>query len=162
MQHTARKLAASIRIVLGEATLARRELLEAAASRSHRAVRFFSRAAVLISRRDWVGAEPLLREALGEYPQFGSAHIYLAWVLSNLGKPREDVMSEVAAAEATAASATERERLFIRASALSLKGETAKAIPVYEALLLIEPNHYWALNNLAQITTNLDPQESDL
>ena len=160
VQHTARKLAASIRIVLGEATLARRELLEAAASRSHRAVRFFSRAAVLISRRDWVGAEPLLREALGEDPQFGSAHIYLAWVLSNLGKPREDVMSEVAAAEATAASATERERLFIRASALSLKGETAKAIPVYEALLLIEPNHYWALNNLAQITTNLDPQRA--
>jgi hypothetical protein len=59
--------------------------------------------------------------------EFASARIFHAWTLRNIGRPRDHVLGEVRKAEAAADGASERERLFIRASARDIAGDVEEA-----------------------------------
>ena len=52
------------------------------------------------------------------------------------------------ALELAGTSATDPERLFIRASYLKLNGKVEEVIPTLQALLQLQPGNFWATNNL--------------
>ena len=97
----------------------------------------------------WVTMEPLLRQAVAEDSEFASAHIMLAWTLSNQRKPVDEYMPHAERALALLELTSEGERYFILGSYHSMKHQTEQAIAAYQALISLYPDHYWATNNLA-------------
>jgi serine/threonine-protein kinase len=98
-----------------------------------------------------VQAERRLSEAVRDAPEFASAHILLAWAVRNQGRPESDVLPHADRAVALAGSIPLEERLFITASAHQMHGRYAEAASDYERLLRLQPDHYWALGNLAMV-----------
>ena len=98
-----------------------------------------------------VRAERLLSEVVHGAPDFASAHILLAWAIRNQGRPDGDVLSHADRAVQFAANLPPTERLFITGSSHQMHGRNAEAIADYERLLRLDPEHYWALGNLAMV-----------
>jgi DNA-binding winged helix-turn-helix (wHTH) protein/tetratricopeptide (TPR) repeat protein len=93
-------------------------------------------------------AAELLRQALAEDPSFASAHLLLGFTFLNREKEAE-AKPEFQRALDLADTTPDRERLFILGSYYgAVKKDHPKAIEVYEALLKLYPDHYWAANNL--------------
>ena len=113
------------------------------------ALRRYDEADALMRQDTWTAAIPLLEEALALDPAFGSAHAHLAWVLSNIGRPRADWEAQLVRAEALAPGVSEAEQAFIAGTALHLRGNQAEAAPDWARVLHHHPTHYWALGNLA-------------
>jgi tetratricopeptide (TPR) repeat protein len=117
---------------------------------SWQALRLFDEAEAVIARFGLDdAAEELLREAIREDPGFASAHIFLAHALHNQRRPREEVVAAAERAMALAEGVSDRERFFIRGSYYLFAGDAARSRANYEALLRLDPDHYWANNNLA-------------
>jgi tetratricopeptide (TPR) repeat protein len=93
----------------------------------------------------------LLTEAIRVDPDFASAHILAAWALHNAGRGKEEVLPHAERAFALVDTTTEPERYFILGSYYQLKIDIEKAISAYEALLRLNPRHYWALGNLGRL-----------
>jgi len=106
----------------------------------------------------WAAALKLLQAAVERDPEFASAHILLAHAMANTGQPWPDVLRESGRARELASAVSEVERYFIEGSHLTFEANAPPASPArerlaaaaaaYEALLKLEPNHYWATNNL--------------
>jgi tetratricopeptide (TPR) repeat protein len=111
--------------------------------------KLYAQADALVIKDRPAEAETLLHEAIAEDPSFASAHILLAWSLRNQNRPSVDYLPSAARAEQFAAGASEGERLFIRGSALDMRGRETEACAIYEALVRIQPAHHWAVNNLS-------------
>jgi len=103
---------------------------------------------ILEENGDNRAAEALLREAMTDDPSFASAQILLAWALLREQRPPTDYLPVAEQAERLAAGATEGERLFVRGSAFQMRGQMKEACGAYEALVRIQPEHYWGTNNL--------------
>jgi len=117
-------------------------------TRSGTARKLYSQADAMIAQDRNSEAETLLREAVGQDPEFASAHILLAWSVRNQNRPASDYLPIAAHAEQLSAGASESERLFIRGSALWFRGDERQACALYEALVKIQPDHFWGVNNL--------------
>jgi tetratricopeptide (TPR) repeat protein len=111
--------------------------------------KLYVQADALVVKDRQAEAETLLREAISEDPAFASAHILLAWTLRNQNQPSAEYLKFATRAEQLAGTASEAERLFIRGSALEMRGRETEACAIYEALVRIQPAHHWALNNLS-------------
>jgi tetratricopeptide (TPR) repeat protein len=153
--------AAWIRHTLGgrSAHLTPAPRFERATTQSLEALQLYSTAMDLGMQFKWEPAVKLLEAAASRDPDFASAHILLAYALSNTGRPWPEVLRHVEHARRLAPTVGERERYFIDASAMTLSARAdprrfhehlAAAVAAYEALLQLEPNHYWARNNLIQ------------
>ena len=97
----------------------------------------------------WVTMEPLLRQSLAEDPEFASAHLWLAWTLTEQGKPADEVRQHAERALELSEMTSERERYFILGSYHLLKDQTEQAIAAYQALIRLYPDDYWATDKLA-------------
>lgn len=122
--------------------------LEEVTTPSLPALRLFSEADVLLHDRMHGAAAELLEGALSEDPDFAAAHMWLAWALRNEGLPEDEWLPYVEESVRLSSGVSEPERLVILAKAHSIRGEHEKAVPLYEALLRLDPDHYWATNNL--------------
>ena len=134
------------------------EKLEKVSTPSLRALQLFTKAEALISQgRDDV-AEELLKRAVAIDPEFASAHIFLAHAIRDQRAPRtlkpaedrvDEYMKHAERAFQLAGTTSDRERYFIHGSYSAMKGEPEKAIHAFETLLSLYPDHFWAVNNLA-------------
>ncbi len=101
---------------------------------------------------DWAEANAaawgLLKQAIAVDPSFASAYILAAWSLRNRDKPPAEYMPYAKRAFELSGNATEPERYFIEGSYYEMEGQRDKAEGANEALLRIDPNNYWGLNNL--------------
>ncbi|MGI8784392.1 MAG: winged helix-turn-helix domain-containing protein [Acidobacteriota bacterium] len=132
---------------------------------SLRALQLYSQADLLMDNGGYGSmalAEELLKTITIEDPDFASAHLLLAWTRSNQHKPPAEFPPEAEQAVKLADFSTERERYFILGSYYHMKGEPAKAIPFYEALLAVEPDHAWAPGNLANILKGLGREQESV
>jgi tetratricopeptide (TPR) repeat protein len=118
---------------------------------SLQALQLFTQADALMRNGQQAPAEPLLRSAIAEDGEFAFAQIFLAWCLRNQRKPSDQYMQYAEHALKSSSASTNRERYFIEGSYYSLRGDDQKAIPVYQALLRLYPDDYWANNNLVII-----------
>ncbi len=156
-----RRLSSRVRRSLGEELSAIRrseQKLEKVTTPSLRALQLFSHADTLFvqGNYEWVKpgtrsatAEELLKQAVTEDPQFASAYTHLAWAISRQGRPESDYRPYAERAVELAESASERERYFILGSYYQqLGGQDERAIPQYEALLRLYPDHFWGTNNM--------------
>jgi tetratricopeptide (TPR) repeat protein len=144
-------LAADLRKVAGEPHLssAPPEALEKVTTRSLRAAQLFTEADRLIGFGDSVTAERLLREAISEDPEFASAYMHLAFAIHNQRREPDEFLVFAEKAAARAKNTTLQERLFILGSVAAMRGDTDEALTHYQNLLKINPDHYWANNNVA-------------
>jgi tetratricopeptide (TPR) repeat protein len=147
-----RRLSKQLRMTLGEslAQLTESEVeLEKVTTPSLRALRLFSQGMALVNQHKWEPAAELLARSVAEDPEFVTAHIYLAHCYSNLRRHNE-AAPHYQQAFALADRTTEQERHFILGSYYHrVLKDYEKAIASFEALLQIEPDHYWGVNNLA-------------
>ena len=107
-----------------------------------------SQAKFLLPSR-WVTIEPLLRQAVAEDPEFASAHLWLAWTLTEQGKPTDENRQHLERALELSEMTSERERYFILGSYHLLKDQPEQAIAAYQALIRLYPDDYWATDKLA-------------
>ncbi len=148
-----RRLASGMRELLGEEIDEIRESeeeLARVATPSLRALRLYTEADALVARIDNAASEELLRQAIELDPDFASAHILLAYAIGNQGRPQEELFPHAERAFELAGQAPERERYFIRASYFQMSGEWEKARANYEALLRVDPYHFWGNSNMAR------------
>ncbi len=107
-------------------------------------------------------AAELLKQALGDDPNFASAHLLLAYTYSNRATScqnsrcssdlNEKARPEFQRAFDLADTTSDRERLFIEATYYgAVKKDFPKNAEILEALLRLYPDHYWAANNLKGI-----------
>jgi tetratricopeptide (TPR) repeat protein len=146
-----RRLSNWVRERLGEALSSIRQSdqqLEKVTTPSLRALQLYTQGETGARQRKWPVAEQLFRQALAEDPEFASAHMMLAWSLSNQKKPEDEWMPPGDRALELSERVSERERFFIQGSYYSIRRQDNKAIPIYEALLQRYPDHYWGVNNL--------------
>ena len=125
--------------------------LEKVTTPSLRAVQLFTKAEALIGqgRRSQGPAEELLKQAIDLDPDFASAHIFLAQAIRTQGKPVDEYMKHAEQAFQLAETNVDRERYFIHGSYSEMKGQWQDAVHAYETLLSLHPDHFWAINNLA-------------
>ena len=146
-----RRISDRVRTMLGESPPLAREgegNLPKVTTRSLRALQLYAQADTLIAAGNPAAAEELLRQAVAEDPEFASAHVYLAYAISNQGKPADEFRPVAETAYRLSDRTTERERYFIRGSYYQFLGQEDKAVAAYEALLSIYPDHLWGLGNL--------------
>ncbi|MGQ0735845.1 MAG: hypothetical protein ACT4QD_19600 [Acidobacteriota bacterium] len=131
--------------------------LEQVTTASIEALQLYSSAMDLGMQFKWEPAATLLEAAIARDPEFASAHILLAHAMANTGRPWKHVLERALRARALSRHVGDAERFFIEASALTFEGQSnpvrfqvlqAEAVTAYEALLQLNPNHYWAANNL--------------
>ena len=125
------------------------EQLERVTTPSLRALQLFTKADALISQRQADVAEELLKQAVAIDPEFASAHIFLAHAIRNQRKPAEEFLKHAEQAFQLAGTTSDRERYFIHGSYYQMNGEQERAVQAYETLLSLHPDHFWAVNNLA-------------
>ena len=133
-----RQLSSWLRVTLGEAPLTVRQdtdLLAKATTPSLRAIRLYTEALYAFDRRRFDEAEASLGSALTEDPNFASAHIWMAWTLRSLNRPREEYLPSAQKAFELADTRTERERYWILGSYYQMTGQNDAAISQYEALV---------------------------
>jgi tetratricopeptide (TPR) repeat protein len=110
------------------------------------ALRLYSQSVELGNHDQWLAALELARRAVDEDPQFASAYIWLAWALTNTGHP--DYLRFADRAVQLASNASDRERYWILGSNYAMRNEVDAAVANFEALLTLQPDHYWALTSL--------------
>ncbi|MBI1874931.1 MAG: tetratricopeptide repeat protein [Acidobacteria bacterium] len=147
------KLANGARAQLGETLQSIRASdlkLEKATTPSLRALRLYTQASSFMYQGGKsASAEALLRQAIADDPEFASAQILLAWTLRNQRHPLEEYLPYAERAMQLSDKTPERERYFIRGSCYEMLGNDADAIPAYEILVSLYPDHPWATGNLA-------------
>jgi tetratricopeptide (TPR) repeat protein len=116
----------------------------------------------------WDEVERLLARALAEDEGFARPLTMMAWAVRNQGRPSGEYLPVVERAYARAGAATPQERYFAVGSAHQLRAtaditstsprldgarrqEIESAIEAYEALLLLQPDHYYLVNNLVRV-----------
>ena len=147
-----RRLSNRVRETLGEELSLIRlgeERLAKVTTPSLRALQLYTRADAVIGRGNDPAAEELLKQAVGEDPEFGSGYMHLAHAIRNQGRPPADYMPYAERALELSEKVPERERYFIRGSYFAFARELEKALANYEALLQLHPDHFWANNNVA-------------
>jgi tetratricopeptide (TPR) repeat protein len=135
---------------------------------SLRALQLFSRADRLLLEPNLGGppraeaAAALLREAVADDPDFAPPHTHLAWALRSQLRPAEEYLPHAERALQLSARATVTERYFIRGSFLELRSgvtgamaDVEAALAQYRALLELDPDHFWALQNASLLLQNL-------
>ena len=145
-----RRLSNQMRNVAGESLAQIKESnakLEQATTPSLRALQLYSRGIMFVNEERWGPATELLEQAVQSDPDFASAHVYLAYCYSNVGKGRQANLHFKRAFE-LADTATDRERYFILGSYYDNIGQADKSIESYEVLVRLYPDHYWGENNL--------------
>jgi tetratricopeptide (TPR) repeat protein len=153
------RLSGRVRQGLGEQLSAARSIeelestprsgMERVSTPSLRALHLYSQGDALVQQHNPAEASSVLQEAIREDPDFASAHILLAHVLSNLGRDAEARPHFQKALE-LAETTSGRERLFIQASCYErFHRDEEKAIETLEILLRLYPDHYWATTNVA-------------
>ena len=152
--------ALAIRKALGQSTesLAQVQLrLATVTTSSIRALQLYSRAAALMPAHS-KSAEPYLRDALREDPNFASAHILLAYAIVNSGGRSDEYLHHAREALRLVDPTTMAERHFITGSVhhfladettdqAGRDSEFLEAVSEYEAALGLQPDHPWAANN---------------
>ena len=113
-----------------------------------RALHLYSRAV-----ENWQSGRPervraFLREAVKEDQNLAVAHILLAWHLRTGAENFEEFSHHLKQAFELAGKSSEEERLWILGSYYDLQGELDEASEYYEALLDLDPDHEFALNNM--------------
>ena len=168
-----RRASLTLRTRLGEnrtAVEASRRQLEKVTTPSWHALQLYSQAAALV-RFDGLSdnaplAEQLLREALKDDPEFASAHMLLAFAIHQQETRMPEVLQHADRALQLADQTTQIERLFIIGTHHQFHGLAAQhaaewerlyaqAAVAYEALLRLQPDHYWALDRLTLTYSNL-------
>lgn len=131
--------------------------LERVSTASLDALQLYSQAMELGMQFKWAPAVKLLEAAVAHDPAFASAHILLAHAMSHTGQPWTAVLEHARRARGYSDAVDEVERYFIEGSVLTFEANTnrelnqvrlAEAAAAYEALLRVDPYHYWASNNL--------------
>ncbi len=154
-----RRLSSQVRETLGEELTgiqrSAEDLLQVTTP-SLRALQLYTQADAVIAGLNDPAAEELLRQAVVEDPEFASAWIHLAWAIANQRRPREDYMPPAERAMELAGGVTERERYFIRGSYFHLAEELPNAKASYEALLRLDPDHYWAVHNIVAVVRKIE------
>jgi len=117
-----------------------------------RALQLYTQADALNESANYPAAEELMRQAISEDPEFASAHIYLAWTITNQKRSRpnwqEERLPSARRAFELSDKTSERERYWIRASYFGFTDQPEKKFANYQALLQLDPDHYWTNNNL--------------
>jgi DNA-binding winged helix-turn-helix (wHTH) protein/tetratricopeptide (TPR) repeat protein len=155
-----RRLCSRVREAIGEdprLIQQSNERLEKVTTPSLHALHLYTQADRVVARgRDGdLQAVELLEQALKEDPDFASAQNLLGHGYANL-RQNEEALPHFQRAFELADTTPDREKLFILASYYSRAvNEPEKAAAVYEALLRLYPDHYWAHNNLAGYYTRL-------
>jgi serine/threonine-protein kinase len=148
-----RRVASRVRAALGETSGMRLQEsdLERVTTPSLRALKLYSQAMRLAYERKNQAMRELLAEAIEQDPEFASAHILLAHALRNAGGPADVYLPVARRAFELTDRTTEAERYFIRGSYLEMASDRGRAIAAYEALLGVDPDHYWGTNNLMHL-----------
>ena len=157
--------ASQVRERLGEALSliqASQQRLEKVTTPSLRALQLYNRG-YWIYRRTYTNVdtsrfntvEELLRLAIKEDPSFAAAHHLLADSIRGTGRPREEYFPHMERALELAEDATEQDRLFIEGSYFSWTEQLEKAAAKYEALLDLQPEHYYAMASLVNANRRL-------
>ncbi|MDQ5858521.1 MAG: tetratricopeptide repeat protein [Acidobacteriota bacterium] len=145
-----RRLSNRVRETLGEELISipqSEHKLERVTSPSLRALKLFTQADAVIAFENNALAEELLRQAVVEDPEFASGYMHLAYAIANQGRPREEWLPYAQKALELSERASERERYFILGSYYQMAGQPQKAMAVYETLLRVYPDHFWANAN---------------
>jgi tetratricopeptide (TPR) repeat protein len=131
----------------------RRPEVERVTSSSLQAVQLYGEAMALMNQVPMKNAPALalLTRAIAEDPEFASAYISAAWTLKNQRRPKSEYMPYVERALKLIDGTREIERYYIVGSYYEMNHELEKAASAFEALLEFQPDHYWALGNLARI-----------
>jgi len=131
----------------------RRPEVERVTSVSLAAVQLYAEAMALMHQVPMKNdpAFTLLSRAIKEDPEFASAYISAAWTLRNQRRPNSAYMPYVERALKFIDGTREIERYFILGSYYEMNHDLEKAASAFEALLEFQPDHYWALGNLARI-----------
>jgi tetratricopeptide (TPR) repeat protein len=131
----------------------RRPEVERVTSVSLAAVQLYAEAMALMHQVPMKNdpAFTLLSRAIKEDPEFASAYISAAWTLRNQRRPKSAYMPYVERALKFIDGTREIERYFILGSYYEMNHDLEKAASAFEALLEFQPDHYWALGNLARI-----------
>ena len=149
--------ASRVRERLGEAL----PLIDASEQRLEKVTTPSLRALQLYSRGYWMhrgqgppgerlpAAEELFRLALREDPSFAAAHNMLGWSIRNqdTSRPPEEYLPHIERAVELAEESTEQDRLFIEGSYFYLTEQWEKAAAKNQALLDLNPAHFYAGNN---------------
>lgn len=122
--------------------------LEKVTTPSLKALQLFSQGEILLRRREHAPAAELFKRALEEDPDLAAAHVWLAWALKSQGLPEEMWLPHAEKAAELSENVSETERYMILAKYYSIRGYEETAIPYYEALLQLDPDHYWGTNDL--------------
>ena len=111
----------------------------------------------------WKEVERLLSLAVSKDPDFGRALTLRAWAIRNQGRKREEYLQPAEHAAQLSARATPQERYFALGSFHDLNASVENrdlpliavqrdhieaAVEAYEALLALQPDHYYLFNNL--------------
>lgn len=128
------------------------------------ALQLYSQAEQEMRDRDPAAAFELLEQAINDDPKFASAYTLAAWSLQNQFKSAREYMPYAKRALELSGHSSEAERYFIEGSYYQMAGQPEKAIAAYEALLAVDPGHFWGMNNLSGLyqQTNRMPQLMNL
>jgi len=158
--------ASRVRLALGEQRARLKGAdpnIEPAATTSLRAFQLYNQSYQLGRRGNWASALELARQVVAEDPQFGAGWIWLAWAVGNasplgpsayayddprLREIRPQYRPYLERALALAETSPEWEQAWIKASYYTLLGDDGRAVPFYQALLTLRPDHFYAANNL--------------
>lgn len=150
-----REVALTIREYLGENLDRLREEgaeMERVTTSSLRALRLYDEAEAVIARYGMdATSEELIRDAIREDPDFASAHLLLAYAITNQQRPLEEALPHLEQAMELADGVSDRERYFIRGAYYRFMGDRERAEANWRALLRLHPDHYWANSNLAHM-----------
>ena len=120
-----------------------RESLAQVTTGSLDALRLYSQAQELAAQESAEAAELLLRQAIAADPAFASAYAQLAWAMRADQRAQDEYMIPAQQAVDLASGVSSAERFYIAASYEHLSGRLDRASASYEALLSLEPDHYW-------------------
>ena len=168
--------AANVRLALGE----RRDRIrgvnqenEPVSTPSLRAFKLYQESFLFGRQARWPAARDLARQAVAEDPEFATGWIQLAWAVvgaaggNTVGAlraerfrgVREEIRPFLVRAYGLANGTPEWERCWILGSYYSLSLDPERAIPFYEYLLRLRPDHPWAAGNLAAAFLVLDRRD---
>jgi tetratricopeptide (TPR) repeat protein len=149
-----RRLSDRLRLTLGERLSQVRQSdvsLQKVTTPSLQALQLYTQADTDIGMSNFAAAYELLKQAIADDPNFASAYIMAAYALGNQDKPPSEYMPYAKKAMELAGEATPAERYFIEGSYYQMSNQPDRAVGAYEALLQIDPTHYWGGNNLSSI-----------
>ena len=162
------RLSLHIRERLGELPAAGDESRFDLSTPSLRALQLYTRADRLFVEQNLGGtsreeaAEALLREAIVEDPSFAAAHTHLAWSVRRQWRESDEYLPHAVRAVELADGATIPERYFTRGSYSHMRSfssgalsDVEAALAQYQALLELDPDHFWAIENSFHLLESL-------